>query len=484
MTFQEGENVGPYRVLHKLGQGGMATVFKAYHASLDRYVALKILHTAFMEDPNFLARFDREAKVVANLDHPNIIPIYDFSEHNGSPYFVMKFVTGNTLKALLKKRPLSQGEGKRIIETVGIALAYAHKQGILHRDIKPSNVMISDDDQIYLTDFGLARIASAGESTLSSDMMLGTPQYISPEQALGKRELDEGTDIYSFGVLVYELVVGQVPFSADTPYSIVHDHIYTPLPLPSSVNPSVPESVERVLLKALSKDREDRFENVDEFIKEFKAATHGEPLAEYWTDGQGAAAVAVPVPGSAAPSSSATQPPAESQTPAVEKPKRGFRWWYAIPLAIFMFLFLAIAGNVLDNRRSANAAAPTDPLLIAEADDPEGGEAFANGDRPFEAEADFPPLDFPPLDEEPLSPGLEEALILVEEHPEDPVAYLELAIAYFDFGHEEEAAFAYEQAQELAGENPDFYLLAAELFRQRDLWPLVLEATLKVISFA
>jgi serine/threonine protein kinase len=262
MPFTNGQNVGPYRILEQLGQGGMATVFKAYHPALDRYVAIKVLHQAFLEDPSFTARFSREARVVAKLEHPNIVPIYDFSEFEGQPYLVMKFIEGETLKARLARGPLSAEEAVRVIEPVGAALSYAHSKGILHRDIKPSNVLLTPEGGIYLADFGLARIAQSGESTLSSDMLLGTPHYISPEQAQGIKNLDQGTDIYSFGVVMYELAVGRVPFNADTPFSIIHDHIFTPLPLPRAVNPKVPAGVERVLLKALAKDRKDRYADV------------------------------------------------------------------------------------------------------------------------------------------------------------------------------------------------------------------------------
>jgi serine/threonine-protein kinase len=266
MSFQIGETVGRYRIIEQLGQGGMATVLKAYHAELDRYVAIKVLHPAFLEDKNFLARFQREARLVAKLDHPNIVPIFDYSEHEGRPYLVMKFIEGETLKARLERGTVETEELLEIVQSVGSALSYAHKNKILHRDIKPSNVLLATDKQIYLADFGLARIAQSAESTLTSDMILGTPQYISPEQALGKKDLDEGTDIYSFGVMLYELSVGKVPFSADTPYSIIHDHIYTPLPLPSLVNSDVGEDVERVLLKALSKERSGRYETVEALV--------------------------------------------------------------------------------------------------------------------------------------------------------------------------------------------------------------------------
>jgi len=272
MSFNVGENIGPYRIVEQLGQGGMATVYKAYHASLDRYVALKALHPAFNEDKTFASRFQREARVVAKLEHPNIVPVYDYAEHEGRPYLVMKFIEGDTLKARMTEKPLSSDEIKKVLDAVGGALSYAHKQGILHRDIKPSNVMVATDGQIYLADFGLARIAQSGESTMSSDSIMGTPQYISPEQAMGKKDLDAGTDLYSFGVMLYEMVVGQVPFSADTPFAVIHDHIYTPLPLPRSVNPKVPEQVERVLLKSLSKERADRYEDAATMIQAFKDA--------------------------------------------------------------------------------------------------------------------------------------------------------------------------------------------------------------------
>ncbi|HSD82812.1 MAG TPA: serine/threonine-protein kinase, partial [Anaerolineae bacterium] len=193
MPFNVGENVGAYRIIEQLGQGGMATVFKAYHASLDRYVALKVLHPAFGEDPAFAARFQREARVVAKLEHPNIVPIYDYAEHEKRPYLVMKFIEGDTLKARLDQGPLTSKEILGIVEAVGSALTYAHRQNVLHRDIKPSNVLVAADGQVYLADFGLARIAQLGESTLSGDMIIGTPQYISPEQAMGVKDLDERT---------------------------------------------------------------------------------------------------------------------------------------------------------------------------------------------------------------------------------------------------------------------------------------------------
>ncbi len=280
MPFQAGETVGQYQIIEQLGQGGMATVYKAYHAALDRDVAIKVLHPAFTEDPNFLARFQREARVVAKLDHPNIVPIYDFSQHENQPYLVMKFIKGETLKARLSRRKMTLEEALPILEKVGVALQYAHKKGIVHRDVKPSNVLLSEDGETYLTDFGLARIAQSGSSTLTSDQMVGTPQYISPEQAMSKSDLDFRTDIYSFGVMIYEIAVGRVPYNADTPYAVIHDHIYTPLPLPRNVNPNVPEEIERFLLKALAKNPVDRFVDINSMMKAFRSGIQASTASE------------------------------------------------------------------------------------------------------------------------------------------------------------------------------------------------------------
>jgi serine/threonine-protein kinase len=272
MTFEPGQMIGPYRIEKQIGRGGMATVYKAYHVALERDVAIKVLHKDFLSDASFLARFQREARVVARLEHPNIVPVYDFAEFQEQPYLVMKYVQGETLKDRLKRGPLSKEETLWIVETVGNALSYAHKKGILHRDIKPSNIILESERQLYLADFGLARITQSRNATLTGDMIVGTPQYISPEQAMGQLDIDEGADIYSFGVMLYEMVVGHVPFDADTPFSIIQDHLYSPLPLPSASNPEISFDLEQVILKSLAKRRSDRFASVKEMVDAFVEA--------------------------------------------------------------------------------------------------------------------------------------------------------------------------------------------------------------------
>ncbi len=369
MGFANGENVGPYRIITQLGSGGMATVYKAYHAALDRYVAIKVMHQALKEDPNFLGRFQREAKIVARLEHPHIVPIYDFSEHEGQPYLVMRFVEGETLKSHMQARKLAVAQVMDIMRPVCQALDYAHNQGVLHRDIKPSNILITPQNGVFLTDFGLAKIAQTGESTLSQDMMVGTPQYISPEQAQGRSDLDARTDIYSLGVVLYELLVGRVPFQADTPYAVVHDHIFTPLPMPRSLNPALPEPFERVLLKALAKERDDRYSSVSDFLSALDKAA-----AEAM---QAASTVAAPAATPAAPTAAApvsavpSDKPSPSAAPAARKSHRAV--WLALGgiglLLLFAVVFLVANGRggraQLQNARRLRDQGKVDPALAA-----------------------------------------------------------------------------------------------------------------------
>jgi len=318
MPFVVGEQVGPYRIIEQLGQGGMSTVYKAYHAALDRYVALKVLHPMFKGDRGFLERFQREARIVARLEHPHIVPVYDYSEHEEIPYLVMRYVEGGTLKALLNEQgALPLGRIVEILRPVCDALEYAHGQGVLHRDIKPSNVLLSQEGKVFVTDYGLAKMVESGDSSISQDRMIGTPQYISPEQAKGE-PVDARTDLYSLGVVLFEMVTGRVPYMADTPFAIVHDHIFTPLPLPSQVHPAVPQPVEQVILKALAKAPSDRYQRAGDLFRALEAAAHSLgvlPLAV----GPGPAAagaaeppstVSFPVAAPAGPAAPAAPPPA------------------------------------------------------------------------------------------------------------------------------------------------------------------------------
>lgn len=272
MILQQGDRVSQYEIDSVIGQGGMAVVYKAYHERLDRYVAIKMMHQTFLQDTDFRERFIREARIVARLEHPNIVPIYDYDEYNGTPFLVMRLVDGMTLKRRSLKKGCTLAETAAILTDVASALDYAHSMGVLHRDMKPSNIILSHDDRPYITDFGLARIAETGASTISHDMMLGTPYYISPEQARGEKTLDHRTDIYSLGVILYELIAGRVPFMADTPYAIVHGHIYQDPEPPSAYNETLSPEVDAVIMRALAKDPDKRYKTATAMIQAFKLA--------------------------------------------------------------------------------------------------------------------------------------------------------------------------------------------------------------------
>lgn len=468
MPFIPGTTVGAYRILEQLGQGGMATVYKAYHASLDRYVAIKVLHQAFLQDASFLARFQREARLVARLEHPNIVPIYDYAEYEGQPYLVMKYIEGETLKSYLTSGNLTPGEVLRIVETVGSALAYAHKQNILHRDIKPSNVIIANDGSLYLADFGLARIAQSNESTLTSDMVLGTPQYISPEQAMSKKELDEGTDIYSFGVMVYEMTVGKVPFSADTPFSVIHDHIYTPLPLPSQVNPRISMELERVLLKALAKERADRFADVPAFVDAFRQAWNDKVSTQALP---AMAASPLPPRESAALTSPVAQPVnapkadsgvtvaqeipagAPSKTTVAAEIKIQKINWLWVGLGV-LFCFGCVAAAWALNRIGQNRLSP-----------PPMSTPIDHGDNPLPPVIDPPAIDmemYPTAEDIPAyQPPALDVLDLADAKrqarltPDRPVVQARLGAALINDGQKEEGYQAIQKAAELARKEPN-----------------------------
>lgn len=272
MTLNKGDEFAGYQIKTRIGSGGMATVYQAYHERLDRQVAIKIMHDTFVQDGTFLERFQREARIVARLEHPHIVTVYDYDEFEGLPYFVMQYIEGGTLKRRLIKRGITQAQIISLMTMLADALTYAHEKGVLHRDIKPSNILIDERDQPYISDFGLARILQVGDSTISHDMMLGTPFYISPEQARGERTLTPATDVYSFGVIFYELLAGQAPFIADNAYAIVHEHIYTPPAPPSQINPDLGAQVDDVLLKALAKEPSARYQTATALVDDLKLA--------------------------------------------------------------------------------------------------------------------------------------------------------------------------------------------------------------------
>ncbi len=270
-----GKTLGKYRLVEKLGQGGMAQVYKAYQPDLDRYVAIKILHPHLTGDEDFAARFRQEARAIAALEHPHIVRVYDFDTDGDMAFLVMEHLEGASLKSFLhdldcREERMDLEEVGRIVGALADALDHAHRQGVVHRDVKPSNVFITASGRPVLTDFGIARMVDTATITESGGT-LGTPAYMSPEQGRGESG-DARSDIYALGVLLYQLCTGRVPFDADTPYAIILKHITAPLPPPRSICPDLPEAVERVILKALAKDPGDRFQTAGDMGCALRAA--------------------------------------------------------------------------------------------------------------------------------------------------------------------------------------------------------------------
>lgn len=278
-----GRTVGKYRIVARLGRGGMAEVYKAYQPGLDRYVGIKVLHTHLVDDTDFIRRFEREARAVGRLRHPHIVQTLDF-DHEGDLFFMaMEFIDGPTLKYELKARraenkPFTLKEIARIFTALCSAIDYAHSHGMVHRDLKPANIMINQEGQVVLADFGVAQIIGATQYT-QTGALSGTPAYMSPEQGQGEPG-DERSDIYSLGIMLYELVTDVVPYDADTPFAVIMKHISEPLPLPTELKPDVPESVERVILKAMSKNPEDRYQTAGEMARTLREAVDLSPDEE------------------------------------------------------------------------------------------------------------------------------------------------------------------------------------------------------------
>jgi len=250
--------IGQYHLTEVIGRGGMSTVYKAYQPALDRFVAVKVLlHNS---DPQFAARFRREARAIAHLQHPNILPIYDYNEQDGLLYLVLQYIeNGATLSELLGT-PMAPVAALRLAVHLLAALDYAHTRGVIHRDIKPSNVLMLSPRWPMLADFGIAKLMTDEQRLTMSGMIIGTTAYMAPEQAAG-RPTDARTDLYSAGIVLYELLTGRVPFDADTPVAVLMKHAYEPPPPPSSINPDIPVAVETALLRAIEKDPGARYQS-------------------------------------------------------------------------------------------------------------------------------------------------------------------------------------------------------------------------------
>ncbi|MBT3337225.1 MAG: SUMF1/EgtB/PvdO family nonheme iron enzyme [Anaerolineae bacterium] len=264
-----GQSLGRYHILEQLGEGGMAIVYKAYDTRLETDVAVKVIRTenilpSVLE--RALKRFEREAKALAKLTHPNIVKVMDYGDHEGKPYLVLPYLPGGTLKEKLGK-PIPWQEAIQILLPIAEALDYAHSQNMVHRDVKPANILLTERGQPMLTDFGIAKVLDVEETMdlTGTSAAVGTPEYMAPEQATAKTA-DHRADIYALGIVLYEMITGRKPYSADTPMAVLIMHARDPLPRPSKFVSGIPVAVEKVLIKALAKSPDDRYQSMVEMV--------------------------------------------------------------------------------------------------------------------------------------------------------------------------------------------------------------------------
>ena len=385
MADLTGKTLGRYRLVERLGRGGMAEVYKGYQPSMDRYVAIKLMHAYLAEDENFVGRFQREAKAIAALRHPHIVQAYDFDIEDDVYFMVQEFIGGGTLKDRLRavneqEEHLPIEETVRIMRALCDAIDYAHAQGCIHRDIKPDNIMFDQDGRPVLTDFGISSIIGGTRFT-ATGAMIGTPAYMSPEQGKGDSN-DRRSDIYSLGVVLYEMLTGQVPFDADTPFAVVLKHVNDALPMPTSLNPSLDPAIERVILRALAKDPEDRYQTAGALADDLEQATAEPEPWEWPAETATAAPPTGPVSTIAFESETATPPPTVPDATAIpaptpvdagtltvpgtdakaqpETPRKRQKWlWFAIPAVVLLLMACCVLGRLAQRANQAKEAGAT-----------------------------------------------------------------------------------------------------------------------------
>jgi serine/threonine protein kinase len=276
-----GRSIGQYQLVELMGVGAMGAVYRAYQTTLEREVAVKLLPSSLASQPDYVARFNREAKIAASLEHPHIVPLHDYGTKNGMSYLVMRYLSGGTLAHRLNQRAIergplpSLGETASLLRQVAGALDYAHRKGVIHRDMKPNNVMFDEDGSAYIVDFGIARLVNVTTAITGNQTVFGTPHYMPPEQWRDE-ELGPETDQYALGVVIYSLVTGEPPFDAPTPHALMYKHFHEEPPPPTSKRADLPEALNEVLLRPLAKLPSERYLTTTEFSRAFDAAIVGE----------------------------------------------------------------------------------------------------------------------------------------------------------------------------------------------------------------
>ena len=354
-----GRKLGKYEIVQLLGHGGMATVYKGRQPDIDRFVAVKVLPPHPGQNAQFIERFRLEARTIARLQHPHILPVFDYGSEDGILYLVMPHIDGGSLSDRIRRGPMQIEEIDRLLQQIAGALDYAHRQGIIHRDIKPDNVLLDREGHALLADFGIVKLiesAPVGSTLTATGGLVGTPAYMSPEQAQGT-PIDHRSDIYSLGIVVYEMLTGRQPFTADTPMQVVFKHITEPVPLVRSAMPALPPELDDVMRRVLAKDPVNRYMTAQAFADDFRRASRGEKTI-------------TPLPGDmqipiiSPPRTTAIEPPptqAAVPTPApqgttVVTPAALNPLLLLGGFAIMALLMIAVVALILNNNRAGGAA--------------------------------------------------------------------------------------------------------------------------------
>lgn len=330
-----GQSLGQYRIVEIIGQGGMATVFKARQPGLERWVAVKVLPPHYAADRHFSAHFLREAQAIAQLEHPHILPVYDFGQQGRYIYLVMRYIEGSRTLADVMRQPLSYSQMLSYLDQVAAALDYAHERGIVHRDIKPTNILLNQN-WVFLADFGLARLTQAGASPTITDVALGTPAYMSPEQGRGAK-VDARTDIYALGVIIYEMLTGEIPHTAESSQAILYRRNQEVPPLLQVYRPDIPPLLDQIVQKALALDPDARFQSAGALVKALRQAVPEPQASQLLT---------TPVPDRAA-FSPPPEPPALPSPVISAPPARDLYWlWVAIAGLTALIVLVLLAGVI------------------------------------------------------------------------------------------------------------------------------------------
>ncbi|MCX6372697.1 MAG: Stk1 family PASTA domain-containing Ser/Thr kinase [Actinobacteria bacterium] len=348
---------GRYRVQRKIGGGGMADVYLCEDLVLGRRVALKVLLQRFLDDPTFVERFRREAKAAAGLNHANLVSIYDWGEVDGTYFIVMEYVEGETLKDLVRRQGrLGGSEAVRISLQLLAALEFAHRTGLVHRDIKPQNVMLDRDGNAKVTDFGIARGGDSGMTEAGS--ILGTAQYLAPEQAKGHR-VDERSDLYSVGIVLYEMLTGTVPFKGDSAVTVALKHVNEMAAEPAQLVPGLPYALNQIVLKALAKDPEQRYQTAEQFARDLRSAQVGGPVDAAAFDPSAEATrlmAAGAVAGAGATSVMTGGPLAQSTG---DRGRRRRRWPWVLVIVLLLLVIAAAAYGLVRAMGAGSVAVPS-----------------------------------------------------------------------------------------------------------------------------